>query len=272
MKFHWGLAIILVAVAVNFLSCKKEAGLPELDVYGHAGTTIYAEKWVYPANTKESIIYALDVLDADGVEVDVQMTKDSVLVLYHDAYLDGLTKFSGCIANYNFSEIENAEVYNSKYKLTPLSSALEVCNLRNKKLFIDAKPYNYCAEQDVNHTTFNNAFNLLLADFSNQFKSRITFNTRNNDLLQAISDTLVQKSLETDKIDFGIEQINLGVANELALNYKFLTQVSAAQLIELGIDFSIFGVKTEQEIKDVLALQPKKIITDNIAYTKKNSN
>ena len=272
MNLPWGLPIILVTITSSFFSCEKETVLPELDVYGHAGTTIYAEKWVYPANTKESIIYALDILDADGVEVDVQMTKDSVLVLYHDPYLDGVTKFSGCVANYNFSEIENAEVYNSKFKLITLENALELCKARNKKIYIDAKPYNYCASVDVMHATFNNALNLLLVDYPHSFKSNLTFNTRNQYLLQALTDTVIQKSFETDNVVLGIEQINLGIAQELALNYKYLTDAALADLRNSEIDFTIFGVKTQKEIHAALSMQPKKIITDNIAFTKKNSN
>ena len=42
----------------------------------------------FPINTFESINSAL-ALGADGSEVDIQMTKDSVLVLFHNRKLVG---------------------------------------------------------------------------------------------------------------------------------------------------------------------------------------
>ena len=70
-----------------------------------------------------------DVLDADGVEVDVQMTKDSVLVLFHDAFLNDATNFSGCIHDYNFSDLTELEVYHTKYKLARLDEVIKTNRL-----------------------------------------------------------------------------------------------------------------------------------------------
>lgn len=78
MNFRWGLYIIGACLLTINSGCKKELVYEDTLVYGHAGTTIHPELWVYPANTKESVLYALDVLGAEGVEIDIQMTKDSV--------------------------------------------------------------------------------------------------------------------------------------------------------------------------------------------------
>ena len=269
MKSLWVLNFIGAFLLTINLSCKKENNLPEVIVYGHAGTTLYAERWVYPANTKESILYALDVLDADGVEVDVQMTKDSVLVLYHDAFLDDVTNLSGCICDYNFTDLTEVKVYQTKYKLVRLDGVINMCVERNKKIFLDLKPYNYCDSLNINYSTFNNALNSIISLYSVTERSSITINTRNSDLLTVLSDTLIIKSFETENIDLGISNFQNNLTKELCINYTAMTVSSADALKNLGIEFSLFGVKTTNEIKTAMTYLPSKIITDNIAYTKK---
>jgi len=238
-------------------------------VYGHAGTTLYPERWIYPANTKESVLYALDVLDADGVEVDVQMTKDSILVLYHDAYLNGITKLPGCISGYNYADLKVTEVYGTKYKIASLEEIIKECMDRNKKLFLDLKPYNYCDSVNVNYATFNNSVNDLLSDYSFNDRSQITVNTRNSDLLLALSDSSIVKSFETENIDLGISLFQNNTAHELCVNYSAMTSASAELLNNLGINFSLFDVKTKNEMKESVNFHPSKIVSDNVAFTKK---
>ena len=67
----------------------------------------------YPINTFESIQKCLN-MGSDGVEFDVQLTSDSVLVAYHGTDLSESTNLSGKI-----SELTWAEVKDAKYKTTP---------------------------------------------------------------------------------------------------------------------------------------------------------
>lgn len=72
-------------------------------ILGHRGMGVMYNK---PANSYGSIIDALGI-GADGCEVDVQLTKDSVLVLFHDETLNELTNCSGKIYDCNWSDIEH---------------------------------------------------------------------------------------------------------------------------------------------------------------------
>lgn len=62
-------------------------------VWGHRGAMDFA-----PQNTLESFVLAQEQ-GADGVELDVQLTKDGVLVVFHDAWVDDLTDGKGPLAN-----------------------------------------------------------------------------------------------------------------------------------------------------------------------------
>ena len=75
----------------------------EIDVMGHRGM---GKNHKYPGNTYKSIITALD-LGANGSEIDVQVTKDSVLVIYHNKDLRSLTDCEGRIIDFCWSELND---------------------------------------------------------------------------------------------------------------------------------------------------------------------
>lgn len=72
-------------------------------VLGHRGMGSHFQ---YPGNTLESILPVLRI-GADGCEIDIQMTKDSVLVLFHNDELNVRTGCNGRIYSHNWAEIEN---------------------------------------------------------------------------------------------------------------------------------------------------------------------
>lgn len=64
--------------------------------YAHRGASEYA-----PENTLSSFYMGL-AQGANGIETDVQRTKDGVLVLFHDGTLDRATDKSGKLSDYTF--------------------------------------------------------------------------------------------------------------------------------------------------------------------------
>lgn len=65
-----------------------------------------------PENTMQAFIEA-ERAGADGIELDVQMTRDGVLVVIHDEKLDRTTDGTGYIKNLTYKEISK---YNANYK------------------------------------------------------------------------------------------------------------------------------------------------------------
>lgn len=273
LTMNWRLGLNIIGVFLLSLSpgCSKQDVLPDVYVYGHAGTTLYPERWIFPANTRESVEYALDVLDADGVEVDVQMTLDGTLVLYHDPTFDEHSNFTGCVGSYTYEEINDLEVYYTRCQLVDLKTIMDLTMNRKKRIFLDMKPYDFCKGENRSYEQIDSSLNSCLSGYSQSQKQKVCVNSRNLDLLMQISDSSVIKSLETEDISLGISAFSGGLVDELCLNYTALTQTTSDQLKNNGIYFSVFGVKTHQEISDAIKLGPLRIVTDNIAYTKKLS-
>jgi Glycerophosphoryl diester phosphodiesterase len=67
--------------------------------YAHRGASAY-----YPENTLRSFYAGLE-MGADGIETDIQRTKDGVLVLHHDDTLERITGRSGSVRDYIYEEL-----------------------------------------------------------------------------------------------------------------------------------------------------------------------
>ena len=72
--------------------------------YAHRGASTY-----FPENTMISFRNGLQ-MGANGIETDVQLTKDGVVVLFHDDTLDRVTGKTGCIADYTYKELLEFDV------------------------------------------------------------------------------------------------------------------------------------------------------------------
>ena len=67
--------------------------------YAHRGASEY-----YPENTLRSFYAGLDMC-ADGIETDIQRTKDGVLVLHHDDTLERIPHRPGSVKDYTYDEL-----------------------------------------------------------------------------------------------------------------------------------------------------------------------
>lgn len=85
-----------------------------MKIYAHRGASGTA-----PENTLEAFKLAIE-MDVDGIETDIQMTKDGVLVLIHDERIDRTTNGSGYVNDYTYEELlqfnanNNMEQFNCK--------------------------------------------------------------------------------------------------------------------------------------------------------------
>jgi len=111
VKIILNLSLFLACI---FVACKKDESLWQVKnlnpnnktlAFGHGGMGI---KYRYPMNSMESLHEVLSI-GADGTEMDIQMTKDKVLVLFHNSKLEDATNGNGLVRDKNWTEIKNLE-------------------------------------------------------------------------------------------------------------------------------------------------------------------
>ncbi len=73
--------------------------------YAHRGASEYA-----PENTLSSFYLGL-LQGANGIETDVQKTKDGVLVLFHDDTVDRVSDCSGKLSEFTWEELKRIKIY-----------------------------------------------------------------------------------------------------------------------------------------------------------------
>lgn len=81
--------------------------------YAHRGASEYA-----PENTMSAFDMALQ-LGANGIELDLQMTKDGKIVIFHDDKIDQKSNKTGKVNDYTYQELLNFDFgswFNLKYK------------------------------------------------------------------------------------------------------------------------------------------------------------
>lgn len=89
-------------------------------IFAHRGySALFAE------NTMSSFIEA-EKANADGLELDVQLTKDGEVVVIHDEKVDRTTTGSGFVKNFTFNDIRKFNANKKGMKKEPIPSLSEV--------------------------------------------------------------------------------------------------------------------------------------------------
>lgn len=107
--------------------------------YAHRGASVY-----YPENTMLAFEKALE-LGATGIETDVQMTEDGVLILIHDELVNRTTNGRGFVKNYTYKEIRKLDAGSwfredfKNLKVPTLDELMDLLMDKNIKLNIELK-------------------------------------------------------------------------------------------------------------------------------------
>ncbi|HHW74205.1 MAG TPA: glycerophosphodiester phosphodiesterase [Firmicutes bacterium] len=132
----------------NKMSEHSYFGTGRIVVLGHRGSPREA-----PENTLPSFRRALEQ-GADGVELDVHLTCDGALVVFHNYTLSGTTGSRGFLAKRTLKELKELDAgssFSREYAGTPIPTFTEVVEGLDKRAFImiEIKSYLGRANEDV---------------------------------------------------------------------------------------------------------------------------
>ncbi len=139
-----GLHLLCISCLLIFFFLSANTALfgqcPGKRIIGHRGGSTY----YYPENTLLSIEQAY-IEGADMVETDINMTKDSVMILIHDDYLDRTTSGHGDVIQHTLSEIQSLDAGSWKgpkftgLKVPTFYDALRLAKKYHGNIFLDIK-------------------------------------------------------------------------------------------------------------------------------------
>ncbi|MFK8008095.1 MAG: glycerophosphodiester phosphodiesterase [Saprospiraceae bacterium] len=264
---------ITLIVFLLFFSCgKNKVDLSQIEnlngnkitPMGHAGMGIASQ---FPINTFESIRSALS-LGTGGVEMDIQMTKDSVLILFHDKTLEEQTDLEGMIYEKNWTEINQAIYKNppfAEYRILSLDQLFE--NIEDKKEFIFSLDFKL-HESDHPENYILRHWNALIKVLDkHDMAENVFIESRRKPYLEKLQE------LRPDLKLFFLEEFEKGFEYTKERNYYGMimptTTVTAEQIKEAhaaGLRISLFGLLTKNENLDAIEKSPDFMQTDKVKY------
>ena len=85
----------------------------QITILGHGGMGLISPENPFPLSSPGSLLKAVEGYNADGVDADIQMSADSILMLFHDGRLELQTNCGGCIAEKTAEELEDCDYRSS---------------------------------------------------------------------------------------------------------------------------------------------------------------
>jgi len=120
------IAILLVVAIYLFMICPRVIGKPDRTLffgvhYAHRG--LFDNEAQAPENSLNAIREAIKA--GYGIEFDVQLSKDDVPVVFHDADLKRMCGVDGKVWDYTLEELQKMKLANSDQTIPTLAQVLE---------------------------------------------------------------------------------------------------------------------------------------------------
>jgi glycerophosphoryl diester phosphodiesterase len=269
---HLSKYIVTIGIVGIFLfACKKEKFTIEnlngnkIQVFGHGGMGMGN---FYPMNSFEAIYKCL-LLGTDGVEIDVQMTKDNVLILFHNEDLSQGTSLKGKIRTLSWNEIKKGYTTADPYKYYNLISLEELFeNLDNPQKYhytLDCKLFPALGEDSVLYETA----------FLNELIRIIDkFGLTENCLIE-LKDERQALKLKTERPNYKIFVFSTSFDKDLEMAKKLdlhgitiapegISKDQIKQAHQNGIKIAIYGVSSQSENIDAIRKSPDIIQTNKV--------
>ncbi|MCE3297203.1 MAG: glycerophosphoryl diester phosphodiesterase [Crocinitomicaceae bacterium] len=255
------------------LSCMKQEYEIEnlnggtIDKLGHGGMGVGD---TYPMNTAESIKKCLSY-DMDGTEMDVQMTKDGVLVAFHDEKLDSKTNLSGFV-----NDVTWAEIHAAKYIVTP---HVQYDIIRLDELFasLDAKKYIFSFDVKLySHGDYTAYFD----SYKNALISLIESHTDPAKIMIESQDTVFLNMIKAEKPDYrlfyypasfesGLESCVKHQYSGITISTRSVTKEQVGLAHQNGLLIVTWNTHSKKENREAILKNVDIIETDKVAYLSK---
>lgn len=282
------LLIVLVITPARSARAQTPAGwqAPEPPVagplaIGHAGSgflTLLLPFNPLPPSSRRSIRQAL-ARGADGVEVDVRLSQDSVAVLYHDPQLESMTTGTGCVSQTPVQALTRLD-YRVRWPYRWFQPHEQVRRLDSLLAYLRRQPrYPYlhldlheddpCATNDPARDRALARQLQKLVRFYQVPAGRITIISSRPAMLRYLGQLLPAVGLGLEVTEAAYAAAIAGLdslpgVGAVVLPKNALTPERLAQLHALGRQVVVFGGRSARAVGRVVATRPDAYEVDNL--------
>lgn len=226
-------------------------------IYAHRGASKYA-----PENTLPAFQLAYE-MKADGIETDVQLTKDLIPILIHDEILDRTTNGFGYVKDYTFAELKELDAgswFSNKFANTKLISLQELLDwIKYKPLYLNIELKNNKIDYEHLETIVLN----MLEEY--QLLDRTTISTFSSKSIKRLKEYnhLVEIAYLTSKQNKNLlsDARSMG-ADAIHIKYKLLNSSLIGESKNMNMNVRVYTVNTQYLMKKCFKLGCEGIFTD----------
>ncbi len=213
--------------------------------YAHRGASAYA-----PENTMSAFRLGIEQ-GANGIELDLQRTKDGKIVIFHDNYIDQKSSGTGQIQDYTYDELLTLDFgswFNETYKgekIVLFEDFVETFFDKNLTFAIELKAENI--EKDVLK---------IIEKYASHDRIYITsFMYEAIENVRKINSKIKISWLITEEInENNIEKLLKINGNQICPKADFVTKEQIKLAKEKGLEVRLWGVKTPEIMEKVYTL------------------
>lgn len=274
-------SVIIATIALLGLAgCTTPVHLDHLDhpigVIAHGGTGTKSGSVFLPYNTMASFQKGLNIFGADGVEMDVQLTRDNQLVLYHNSDLGESTDCDGLINARLIEECRTCRYTKPWYSLG--SEQYPILALEDLFQYITARadtPYvvfdlklHPAGDMDTYQNNMATAISNLLTKY--HYTKHTFIESTHTEILQTLKKVgnQLQVFLYAGEAESGIKTASEMGFYGITMNYRLLTAEQVQKAHDAGLRVAVFGTTSRNQNRVAANLRPDFIQTDNVPFLK----
>ncbi len=274
--------ILLILSIMTLTACEKSGLQHELHrprilnddgdsftVIAHRGASAYA-----PENTIAAFQKAIG-MEADMIELDVMMTHDSVLVVFHDAELDKLTDSTGLFSTLSLEEVRALEAgswFGDEYAGEPIPTLEEALEFLSGKISVNIEIKTEGVTDEVRGGVEEKALKLV-----NRFgmEDQVIFSSFDYRAVRHLKElapempvaVLYESSQSGNKSP--LEIVNELRADAFNCSHRQLSDAWLKELTEAGVPINVYTVNDEELMRDLIQKGVSGIFSDKPDVLKK---
>ena len=277
----WTFLALFTVLNLAGCTATKPAINQKLVVLGHAGSGFFTPISPFnfrPPSSWRGVRHALGI-GADGVEIDLQLSQDSVVMLYHDQKLENSSTGHGCVSQYPAAELTQLRYrggwpYDWFQKERPVTFDTVLARLNRRASFplihLDLHEDDLCLPAGHLHERTP----LLIRQIARSLAryhvppEKVLLITQESNTIRlaraAMPGVRIGLEIASDEFSFGLQVAKTEKVRIVVLDADRVTPEQSAQAHAAGLTVVVFGGRSPKDLRRVLATKPDEIEVDNV--------
>lgn len=267
------LALVLLLVSCHQSPDKiKNLNGGKISSIGHGGAGLQPFYNYIPHNTMDGFRKVLKNENLDGVEMDVQMTSDHQLVLYHDKYLQDKTNCKGLVFDHRMEDIVGCKYSKDFFNFNTSNSAIvslenslsELKLLKPDGIFVLDLKLECKGDMSLYQDSFADELVRIIKSTGTQ--ANLCIESTDENMLSKIQnlDSSLHLFLYVTDFKDGISRASKQGFYGLTVKYSLIQPADVEDAHQHGLRVSVWGPRTGKANSEAINLHPDYIQTDKI--------